>query len=211
MIGPVDGSGKIEVIIPHRVSAGPCHILSETALDNRRRGWSGRRIAGDEGIAPGGSGVPYIFKRRIVIQSDSENPVFAVLLHLAGIADVGVIHPEVIVLRIVGDLQETTQMVRPGAGQEQRNILGKLETVALRTGLCLVGAGIGHFKPCAQRKVLKHFELRAPLVAWRNRNGAVLLFVRIAEKLEQPTRLVELRGSGVAAIACQSSLPGVAG
>ena len=61
------------------------------------------------------------------------------------IANVGVVPSEVIVLRVVSDLNETAQVAGVSARQEYGGILGHGELPVLGGRLGLIEAGVGYF------------------------------------------------------------------
>src|SRR5215471_4875395 len=124
----------VEVVIPHSVSAETGNVLRQTAVYYGGSSRGGRPIATDPGKSPGGSAIPQILDRRIVVEVETVDKFFAPNRPLSRVADVGVINAEMIVLSVIGDLHKAADMLGPGTRQEQRNILRHFKAAVLRTG-----------------------------------------------------------------------------
>src|SRR5579871_2430416 len=103
------------MVVPHPITAEAGYVLRQSPVDDGGRIRSGSPIAGDPGKAPGGSAVPQILNRRVVVEIQAVDEFFAPKLASLCIADISVIHAEMVVLSVVGDLQEATHVLGPGA------------------------------------------------------------------------------------------------
>src|SRR5580700_6293616 len=58
MLGTINCSHQIQMIVPHRISTEPCDILGQTTVDNCGRGGRWSKIIRYEGVSPRGSAIP---------------------------------------------------------------------------------------------------------------------------------------------------------
>src|SRR5512146_793022 len=107
------------MLVPHRVATYSCHVLCKCSLDHRRGSRARRHITRDEWKTPGGCAVPQVFDCWIVVESYAPHPLLACQFPDPRIADIGVIHAEVVALGVVSQLQKAANVLRPGASQEE--------------------------------------------------------------------------------------------
>src|SRR5260370_39269105 len=63
----VERSGKVEVVVPHRIPTNSRHILPQSSLNNWSGRGRGRYVTGDEWKAPGWRRIPQVFHGWVVI------------------------------------------------------------------------------------------------------------------------------------------------
>src|SRR5690242_9187263 len=146
MRGAVQGRIEIKVIVVHGVSTETSHVLPEITVDDRRSIWRRSKVVCDPGEAPSRSAVPQVLYRRIVIQVQAVNEFLPVKLLQPRVAYVGIVHAEVVILGVIGDLNETSDVLRPRTRKEQRNVLRKLECAILGGRYRLFRLSVGSFK-----------------------------------------------------------------
>ena len=118
----------------HGIPADSSHVLRQAAINEGGcRGRAPNCCPPRE--TPSRSAVPKVFHGRIVVERDSVGQVLAEKLGGIGVADVGVVPGEMVVLASIGHLNEAADVRGPSAGQKERGVLGKLKTAVLSAGL----------------------------------------------------------------------------
>ena len=143
MLRAIHSNVGIKMVIPHAVGAHSRHILSQRAIDD----WRGKRAyAGSQSISTEiprraccsrrSSTVGLLFSRDAVL------PVLAAELSLVGVAQVGVVHAEVIIRMGVGNLRQSTEVRSVSARQEDAQLLGESCGVVLVRRLVRLQGGV---------------------------------------------------------------------
>ncbi len=133
MLGAVDRTREVKMIVPHGVAADTGNVLCKPSIDDGTGGWPWGNVAGNKRESPGRRAVPQVLDRGIVVQRQAVRERLTKQLAIgAGGANVGVVPAEVVGLRVVGHLREAAYMASPSAGEKQRNCLRKFEIAVLR-------------------------------------------------------------------------------
>src|SRR5579864_2360493 len=106
MLAAVDSRRNIEVIVPHLISTNSSHVLREGQIHESGGGRFRRKIITSKRVAPHGSRVPKILECWTVVERNSVQHVLAHELSRIGVANISVVPGEMVVLSVVGKLDE---------------------------------------------------------------------------------------------------------
>jgi hypothetical protein len=122
---------QIQMIVPHRIATESCDVLRQGTINDGSGGGSGCNIAGDPRETPCRRSVPEVLHGRIVVEVQAVDQFLAAHLRLIRVADIRVIHAEMVGLGVVSHLKKAADVACPCPSKKERYILRKFKIAIL--------------------------------------------------------------------------------